>query len=48
MLDPVVVKLSTTYFEPVVVPLIDPLLPVNPVRPVGEIVKLCVTLLAAL
>lgn len=44
---PVVVKRSTTYFVPVVVPLIVALLPVNAVRPVGLIVKFCTTATAA-
>ena len=37
--SPTVVNCSTTYLVPVVVPEIDPLLPVKPVRPVDEMVN---------
>ena len=45
---PVVVNLSTTYFVPVVVPEIVLLFPVKPDLPVELMVKVCVTLGAAL
>jgi hypothetical protein len=45
---PVLVNLSTMYSVPVVVPLMVLLFPTKPVRPVGLMVKVCVTFVAAL